>query len=63
MDQKPLEKRQRISTLGQIGLEGRWGLVRIQADDAFDARVGGETGGHPGAERPADAGHNDDARG
>ncbi len=45
----------------QQAQQGRRGLVRIQADDAFDSRVGGETRGHPGAEKSADSGDHDDS--
>ena len=40
--------------------EGRRRVVRIQADDAFDPGVGGQPGGHPGAEEAADPGDDDD---
>ena len=45
----------------QLGSQGRGRFVRIQADYAFDTRIGGEASGHPGTERPADSGHDDNA--
>jgi hypothetical protein len=44
----------------QQAREGRRRIMRIQADDAFDARLGSQSGGHPGAQETADPGDDDD---
>ena len=45
--------------VGQFGV----GWRRVDPDDALDALVGGEPGGHVGAEPATDPGDDDDPRG